>query len=105
MIYNTPITVWKPQEEGRRVSWKRYVLSPVRLEATEGATAAADGDQSARTATLYMPHPIGARVSRKDKVMPGVCSSPVPPQKALTVQTGATLRIGRNAHHYEFTLA
>ena len=70
-----------------------------------GATASADGDQSARTATLYMPHPIGAKLSRKDKVMPGVCGSPVPPSQALTVQPVAALRIGRSAHHYELTLA
>lgn len=37
--------------------------------------------------------------------MPGVCSSAAPPSQALTVQTVAALRIGRNAHHYELTLA
>ena len=104
-VYNSAATVWKREEDGRTVKWRRIVVSPVRMECTSGASASASGDAAARAGALYAPKPIGQRISLKDKVRRGTVDAETPPANAYTVMTEKAVAIDCAVHHYEFGLS
>lgn len=104
-VYNSAVTVWKREEEGRTVKWRRIVVSPVRIECTRGASASASGDATARVGALYVPKSIGQHISLKDKVRRGTVDAETPPANAYTVMTEKAVAIDCAVHHYEFGLS
>lgn len=102
-LWGDVITVWrKGPEVDYHATWRREIITDVRLEERDGAVAALNGMQSMDGAVLYIKGRAGLQsLTAEDRFTLGESTVPTPPNDALTVTSTESHRLRGRLHHWE----